>query len=170
LEGGEVEMADNIPDEGTDEVKKQIDIDKKREKIGPGDHEAHLNKVNENDGLMGGEELQLEDVEKIQFYVKVQMESDPSNWSLFVANFPFCCILLSFIIFAGFLVIFLLGEFYIFDEPHPRDFLIWDDPSVKALDMRELGIKYIDARDPKQLSERITFMEDWSATFIYENK
>lgn len=63
----------------------------------------------------------------------------------------------------------MIGEFYIFDQPHPRDFLIWSDPAVKALDMRQLGMDYIDTRDPKLLTERITYLEDWSATFIYEN-
>lgn len=113
------------------------------------------------------EELQQDDIEKIHFFEKVQMESDPNLWANVVVALPCCCILFSYIFMAGMVVACLAGQFYKFDKPYYRDYLIWDSSIVKSWDMREAGMAYIEALDSLDKQERFTVNNDWSATFIY---
>ena len=102
------------------------------------------------------------------FFELVQMESEPTFWARLVTKVPFCCCLLSYIIMAIFFFACIGEEFYQFDKPHHRDYLIWDDPITKSWDMRTAGMKYIDERDTRQIAERFVPMDDWSVTFVYE--
>ena len=131
--------------------------------------------ANEKSGLTGraseksnNEELDARDIEKIMFFELVQMESEPTFWARLVTKIPFCCCLLSYIIMAIFFLACIGEEFYQFDKPHHRDYLIWDDPIIKSWDMRTAGLKYIDERDTRQIAERFVPMDDWSLTLVYE--
>lgn len=113
------------------------------------------------------EELQQDDIEKIHFFEKVQMESNPNLWANIVVSLPCCCILLAYIFLGGMVVACLAGKFYEFDKPYFRDYLIWDSQIVKNWDMRDAGMAYIESLDSLDKQERFTLNSDWSASFIY---
>lgn len=79
---------------------------------------------------MDEDDLDRDEIDKIQFLVKVQMESEPSDWALVVTRYPFFCFCASYILFAGLFVLCIIFEFYTFDKPSPRDYLVWNDPIV----------------------------------------
>ena len=114
------------------------------------------NKAGERQSLMdeNQEELTQEDIEKIHFFEKVQMESEPTLWATAVTKFPICCLLLAYAVFAGLVVACIAGKFYEFDKPYYRDYLIWDDPIVQNWDKRAVGLAYIESRDNKDKAER----------------
>lgn len=126
------------------------------------DHEAAPLK---NDDME--EELSQEDIEKIHFFEKVQMESDPYLWANIVVQLPCCCFLISYLFLAGMVIAMLAGPYYKFEKPYYRDYLIWDDPIVTNWDMRDAGMAYVESLDSIDKSERFTHNREWSATFIY---
>ena len=97
------------------------------------------------------------------------MESEPTLWATAVTKFPICCIAFSYIIFALLVIACIAGEFYKFDKPYYRDYLIWDDPIIQNWDKRAAGLIYIESRDNKDKAERFQLNDEWTVTFIYEN-
>lgn len=82
------------------------------------------------------------------------MESEPTLWATAVTKFPICCLLLAYGVFAGLVIACIAGNFYEFDKPYYRDYLIWDDPIVQNWDKRAVGLAYIESRDNKDKAER----------------
>lgn len=91
----------------------------------------------------------MEDIGKIKHYELITMESEPTFWAEVVTRIPFCCFFWSFIVFAAFYVACIFGNFIEFDQPHPRDYLIWKDPIVKNWDKSFVGQEYIEKRDSR---------------------
>lgn len=160
FEGGEQEQK-------PEEIELQINNDRETPIV----QDEKREQANENQSLMNEDqdELNQEDIEKIHFFEKVQMESEPTLWATAVSKFPICCLIICYCIFAGLIVACVAGEFYKFDKPYYRDYLIWDDPIIQNWDKRAAGLAYIESRDNKDKAERFQNSEEWTATFIYQN-
>lgn len=107
--------------------------------------------ANEDDKMIDGDDgdLNIHDIGKIKHYELIGMESEPFFWAEVVTRVPFCCFFFSFLVFAAFTVACIFGKLYEFNQPHPRDYLIWRDPIVKNWDKSLVGQEYIEKRDSR---------------------